>query len=610
MDFDPDRFLAGDDFDPDEFLNDKPKALPKVDLGPAAIMKAAQGGSLGSLDELSGVIEGLGSIAGIKGAGGPFKDIEWSGDTRTYAQARDEGMKRKRELLEAAQDQHPVTSTIAELGGGIASGIAGPLKAASAAGRIAGPALLGGVAGANYADGGLEDRAEGALTGTLIGGALPGAIELAKGVKTIGPQIGRVLTTMPEQQIQRYIDRGHLMDKTDSLVKVAEDIPRDLGKLMGQVQKESGESRQILQNEGVKIPTTDIMNRIKTLLQSTNQDNTSAAPVLGKLRSFFDKYTPKPGSVSEIMVDGTAQQAVPTSSRVVTGPSSQVPVRKSDDYLRGVPISEARGTTPPAVKPAQVQNITGARIETVPTQTRQILTKPGYKPPTEIEGGDVKSMVQDAGELLDKLKSESPAFRKSEGGKLANQAYFSLQEPLKQASPAYAEKMGEIAQKMQVLENARKRFPTAEKTLSKLRRIGADKENAVYMGRALDDASELLGGSYKDRIKDQMTLDAFTKPGVQGSRSVNTGRGFGGVFGPVGEAVGAALGGTTDYYGRQAMKLSIDLSRKLPSLPVKYQRVLSDAIDKGGNSLAITHHLLLANDPGYRDALQNSEESE
>jgi hypothetical protein len=246
-----------------------------------------------------------------------------------------------------------------------------------------------------------------------------------------------------------------------------------------------------------------------------------------------------------------------------------------------------------------------------PTSRQVVVTEPGYKPPDILEGGEVKDQVQELSELVEKLKNENKAFAKSKGAILADRAYGSLQEPLKQQSPAYTAKMAEINAKMKVLSAARKSFPTPKRTLGQLRRIGGGRENSIFEAEDLDAQKKELGTNYTDRIKDQITLDAFTKPGVQGSRAVNAGRAAGGaVGGQVGETVGAGIGATFDFYGRRILKKGIDLQRRIQYMPPKYKASFDRAVQKGGNAAAVMHHTLFAKDPEYRRMMQEMDEQQ
>lgn len=618
--FDPDAFLAEkeDEFDPDAFLAGDKKTKtsvlqPEIDPASALVLKGSQGILQGGLDELSGGFEALGSLFNLRGVGGPTGDITW-GDDRTMAQAYEEGSKRKQQMLAQAQVQRPVLSTLSELGGGIASGVAIPGTAATTLGKMGIGAGLSGISGSLYSEGDLGDRlaagAKAAPIGAIIPGAAAGVSKLASSdtAKKIAREgikkFGRAATTMPEELIERYLDRGRLMNKDDSLVQVAEDIPKALNNLRDQARAQSYESRKILEAEGVKVPRFEIMRRLKDLIGSADPYNESVSPVLAKLKQRLGALTERPGTIEDIKLSGAAQATVPTSTRTVVGGAPTPTAQRS---IYGIPKDEARGAQK-TLQGIDEVNISGNQQVIQPTQSRGVVTTPGYRPPDQMSGGQVKDIVQDIGELIDNLGGTQPGFKASSGANLARQAYGSIQEPIKQASPAYTAKMKEINDLMEVLDTSRERFGDAEQTFNKLRLIGGNQDRGHWARKDLEQLEGVVGGDFTNRVKDAITLDAFTKPGVQGSRSVNIGRAAGGTAGPVGETIGGFVGGAVDYYGRSLLKKGIDLQQRIQFMPPQYKQVFDRALQKGGNAAAVAHHTLFTKDPEYRKLMQEMDE--
>lgn len=583
-----------------------------IDAGSAAILKGAQGVTGGWLDELSGAFEAAGSLVGLEGLGGPTGNIRMETRPRTFAEAYDEGQRRKQEMLARAEVESPILSQLAETGGAIASGLALPASAVTTAGKIGTGMAASGFAGAGYAEGEPVDKIAAGMQAAPIGAIIPAA---ASGIQKVAQsdaaaklgreavkKFGRTATTMPEELIERYIDRGRLMNKDDNLIKIAEEIPDDLRALQKSVSAQSGDSRKILEAEGVKVPRVDVVSRLRELIGMADPNNTSNTPILTKLRQRLDQLTPKSGKIEDISVSGSQQAVAPTSTRTVVGPGTGPDVGRD---IYGIPKSEARGITKTLSGIDEV-NISGNEQIIAPTSARAVVTTPGYQPPDMIEGGKVKDIVQDIGDLI---QTAEPGFKKTSGGKLADKAYGYLQEPIKSASPAYTAKMQEIADQMGVLSRARKRFGEAEKTFGKLRLIGGNQERANWARKDLESLESLLGKNYTERVKDAITLDAFTKPGVQGSRSVNIGRAAGGTAGPVGETVGGMIGGAVDYYGRSLLKKGIDLQQRIQFMPPQYRQVFDRAVQKGGNAAAVTHHTLFSKDPEYRKLMQEMDEA-
>lgn len=107
----------------------------------------------------------------------------------------------QRQELEAARNANPFLAPVAEIGGGIATGVAAaPLSVARLAGAapslgarvgagVADGAIIGALYGAGTADSG--ERASGAVTGGAMGAAIGGAVPfVAKGANVVGDALG------------------------------------------------------------------------------------------------------------------------------------------------------------------------------------------------------------------------------------------------------------------------------------------------------------------------------------------------------------------------------------------------------------------------------------
>ena len=190
MSFDPDAYLekankseSSGGFDPDVYL-------AKVQSGPSvaqsAIRQFTQSVSGGLSDELSGGLEAAGRVVGLKGVGGPIKDISASEGGPTFSmddlkQAYEYGRNQEREGLKQDVQKNPATSIAAGIAGGIVSPINKIAKGMSAA--KAG-ATLGGVYGFGTSE---SDSALGMGVDTVKGAALGGLI--GKGVDKIAKGI-------------------------------------------------------------------------------------------------------------------------------------------------------------------------------------------------------------------------------------------------------------------------------------------------------------------------------------------------------------------------------------------------------------------------------------
>lgn len=157
----------------------------------------AQMGSGGFSDELAGLFEGGGQAVGLKGLGGPMKDISFddNGPTLDWETLRDayrRGRNLERESLKKGAEQNPKSAFVGDIIGGSVS----PLnKIASGMSAIKGGATLGGI----YGLGGSESEdviglAKDTALGAGLGGAIGGAVDVAapyidKGVKYAGGKL-------------------------------------------------------------------------------------------------------------------------------------------------------------------------------------------------------------------------------------------------------------------------------------------------------------------------------------------------------------------------------------------------------------------------------------
>lgn len=152
----------------------------------SAVRSGLQGIYAGMSDEVAGVVEGAGRIVGLKGAGGPLKDVSISEDGPTVdpsklKEAYIDGRDREREALKKDSRDNPVISTVANVAGAIVSPAN---KLAKGVGLVKGAARVGaltaaGMSDAETADGVVEDVAKGTVLGAASAKALQNAQSLA-----------------------------------------------------------------------------------------------------------------------------------------------------------------------------------------------------------------------------------------------------------------------------------------------------------------------------------------------------------------------------------------------------------------------------------------------
>lgn len=187
---------SGSDFDPADVVSE-PQEPQQDSLLNTLVAKTAEGGSLGFVDEIGGGLSALGRVAGVENLGGRIKDIGLAegGPTldletllNSYRNTRDS----QRQMLDKMQADRPVTSTLANVAGGIAAplpkALTAPLgQAAKGAPLLTRMAMGAGnaiptaaiaSAGLSQADmtqgqSPLGDISQGAGLGAIIGGGLP-----------------------------------------------------------------------------------------------------------------------------------------------------------------------------------------------------------------------------------------------------------------------------------------------------------------------------------------------------------------------------------------------------------------------------------------------------
>lgn len=164
----PSRAITGETKKPDRGVVD------------ATARGVAQGFTANFGDEIRGLVEASGAnpddpASLAKLVTGALK--YWSGDAEAKKRY-DEAVKRERELNTAAEEQHPIASTVGNIGGAVVLPVGAGAGAATLGGRMAigagTGAALGGAAGAGEGQG-FVDSASRAATGVAVGGALGGA---------------------------------------------------------------------------------------------------------------------------------------------------------------------------------------------------------------------------------------------------------------------------------------------------------------------------------------------------------------------------------------------------------------------------------------------------
>ncbi|CAB4152427.1 hypothetical protein UFOVP610_11 [uncultured Caudovirales phage] len=211
MAFNPDAYLAKSTggFDPDAYLANGQKEL-KSSAVETGIMQGLQGSTGGFLDEISGGFEAGGRAIGVKGLGGPLKDISLSEDSLPISRdellaAYKEGRDKKREILKTQESERPALSIASNIAGGFASPVNKLTKGFSAAktGLAMGGFYGLGNSEADSLSGMAIDTAKGAAIGGTIG---KGFGVLADKVAPTSEKIaGKISTAIPKKNVDDLI---------------------------------------------------------------------------------------------------------------------------------------------------------------------------------------------------------------------------------------------------------------------------------------------------------------------------------------------------------------------------------------------------------------------
>jgi hypothetical protein len=192
----------------------------------AAARGAAQGFTANFGDEIRGLVEASGANPDDPASLGKLIHGAlkyWSGDAEAKKRY-DEAVKRERELNKTSEEQHPIASTVGNIGGAVILPVGAGAQAASVPVRMAigagTGAALGGAAGAGEGQGFVDSAsraAVGAGVGGALGGAAPAVIEgVVRGARAVAQPVAnavRGIRNVDDEAARRVItalehDRG------------------------------------------------------------------------------------------------------------------------------------------------------------------------------------------------------------------------------------------------------------------------------------------------------------------------------------------------------------------------------------------------------------------
>ncbi|MBP9693172.1 MAG: hypothetical protein KBE16_00480 [Alphaproteobacteria bacterium] len=274
---------------PKGFISDDQMMKFESESGPSvaqsAIRQFTQGASGGLSDELSGGLEAAGRVVGLKGVGGPIKDISAAEGGPTFSmddlkQAYEYGRNQEREGLKQDVKKNPVTSLAAGITGGIVSPINKIAKGMSAA--KAG-ATLGGVYGFGTSE---SDSALGMGVDTVKGAALGGLIgkgvdKIAKGIAPASENIAaRTSPAVPKKNVDEIIqaadklgikvtpgmldDSGFVERLESSLAKSPSIMGQSLARKLKTVNEQLSEAATKLTDEATTLSPYQVGEKFKS----------------------------------------------------------------------------------------------------------------------------------------------------------------------------------------------------------------------------------------------------------------------------------------------------------------------------------------------------------
>jgi hypothetical protein len=169
----------------------------------AAARGAAQGFTANFGDEIRGLVEASGANPDDPASLGKLIHGAlkyWSGDAEAKKRY-DEAVKRERDLNKTAEEQHPVASTVGNIGGAVVLPVGAGAGASNLGTRMAigagTGAALGGAAGAGEGQGFVDSAsraAVGAGVGGALGGAAPAVIEgVVRGARAVAQPVANAV---------------------------------------------------------------------------------------------------------------------------------------------------------------------------------------------------------------------------------------------------------------------------------------------------------------------------------------------------------------------------------------------------------------------------------
>lgn len=250
----------------------------------SAGMHAIQGATGGFSDELQGLGEAAGRVVGVKGAGGPMKDMgiatptmDWETLRDAYRAARDH----ERKALAEESNQHPIISGASDIAGSVVSPINKIAKGLSLAKGGAALGAINGLGRSNAEDAGgmAKDTAIGTglgFAGGKVADYLGGAPEALKdsaeklAVNATGAT-GRQSAEFADNAGRELLDRG-IVKFGDNQAKIAERAARAVQDSEGQI--DSALSR--LDEKGITVDGNALKEKLLARAKDLAKDQSAS----------------------------------------------------------------------------------------------------------------------------------------------------------------------------------------------------------------------------------------------------------------------------------------------------------------------------------------------
>jgi hypothetical protein len=419
------------------------QAVPDRGVIDATARGAAQGLSANFSDEIRGLVEASGANPNDPASlsaliSGALK--YWSGD-KDAKKKYDEAVQRERAANKTAEEQHPIASTVGQIGGAIVLPVGAGAQAASLPARMgigaATGAALGGVAGAGEGQGAVDTlsrAAVGAGTGGLLGGAAPAVIEGAvrgaralaqpvanayRGVRNVDDEAARRVVTALERDRQIDPQAAQRLTSGEYAASVQNGGPAVLADLGGETTRALARSAANTSPEGRAVLNRTINDRFEG--QSDR--------VTGWLRNTF--HYP----------DADAQQqAIKQTAQSVNKPAYAKAYEEGDKQVWSPELE--RLTAAPMIQSA---------LSSAMTKWKNYAVRDGYgamNPPFKIENGNIirnggsgmpvypniQMWDYAARELQDAAREAKPG---TQAAGLANDLARSLKTELDKIVPSY-----------------------------------------------------------------------------------------------------------------------------------------------------------------------------